>query len=342
MYAFSAADAVAPAVQRTKTFLFSSFRWGTYLKLCLVALITEGLGNFRSSGNAGAPPSNQGPSISAPLDLTPGWIALMIAASVFFVVLCCILYYWITRLRFAYFYCLIHNTREIRPGWRLLGLQAARFFWLNLAVGACFVLLIALIGLPFVAGFWRLFREAQAGGHPDVGAILSFVLPLIPIVILVVLGVILADVILRDWMLPHYALDNASAAQAWAAVWECISKEKGQFLAYALLRVILPILAVIAVAIVLIIPTLILAAALGVIELGIHSAFAGATGAAAVAGLFLQAFFGVIGFGFALLASVCVGGPLSTAIREYALLFYGGRYQQLGDILAPASRAGIA
>ena len=40
-------------------------------------------------------------------------------------------------------------------------------------------------------------------------------------------------------------------------------------------------------------------------------------------------------FGFALLASVCLGGPLSTGIREYALMFYGGRYQALGDILSP-------
>jgi hypothetical protein len=32
---------------------------------------------------------------------------------------------------------------------------------------------------------------------------------------------------------------------------------------------------------------------------------------------------------------VCFGGPLSTATREYALIFYGGRYQSLGDILFP-------
>jgi len=340
MYVLSAADAIAPAIQRTRVFLFSSFRWSTFLKLSLVALVTEGLGNFRSS-NAGSS-SNQGSGISAPLDLTAGWIALIVAATVFFVVLCCILYYWITRLRFAYFHCLIHNTREIRPGWRLYGPQAARFFWLNLAVGACFVLLVVLMALPFAAGLWRLLRESQSGGHPDLGAILSYVLPLIPIVILVALGAILADVVLRDWMLPHYALENATASQAWAAVWESISKEKGQFFAYALLRLILPILAMIVVAIVLMIPTLILVAAVGFVEAGIHSAFAEATGAAAIAGYFLQGFFGVVAFGFALLASICVGGPVSTGMREYALLFYGGRYQRLGDILSQMPRAGIA
>jgi hypothetical protein len=47
-------------------------------------------------------------------------------------------------------------------------------------------------------------------------------------------------------------------------------------------------------------------------------------------------FFGVVAFGFALLASICVGGPLSTGLREYALIFYGGRYKALGDFLYPA------
>jgi hypothetical protein len=36
-----------------------------------------------------------------------------------------------------------------------------------------------------------------------------------------------------------------------------------------------------------------------------------------------------------LLASICLGGPLSTGVREYALLFYAGRYKLLGDILYP-------
>ena len=49
----------------------------------------------------------------------------------------------------------------------------------------------------------------------------------------------------------------------------------------------------------------------------------------------LQVFFGLIAFGFSLLASICLGGPLSTGAREYALLFYGGRYQVLGDLLYP-------
>jgi len=70
-------------------------------------------------------------------------------------------------------------------------------------------------------------------------------------------------------------------------------------------------------------------------EYGIHSAFTGATGVAMVVGVIIQVFFGLVAFGLALLFSICLGGPLSTGIREYALIFYGGRYQALGEILYP-------
>ena len=36
-----------------------------------------------------------------------------------------------------------------------------------------------------------------------------------------------------------------------------------------------------------------------------------------------------------MLASICLGGPLSTATREYAILFYAGRYKVMGDLLYP-------
>jgi O-antigen ligase len=85
----------------------------------------------------------------------------------------------------------------------------------------------------------------------------------------------------------------------------------------------------------LIIPGLAVAGSLAAIEYGVHSAFADATGGAAAAGIAIQVFFGLVAFFFAVLASICLGGPLSTGTREYALIFYGGRYQALGDILYP-------
>ncbi len=112
------------------------------------------------------------------------------------IVLSAFVFYLITRLRFAFFHCLIHNTKEIVPGWWLYRGQATRFFWLNLVVGICFMVLLGLVALPFVAGFWRLFQEIQQGGPFDIGLLLALVLPLIPIMILLVVVGALTDLIL--------------------------------------------------------------------------------------------------------------------------------------------------
>ena len=342
MHAMSAADAISPAVLRTKDFLFRSFSWGTFLKLGLVALITEGQGsNFRSStsrgGGGGGSTSGQGPMIHSLSDISPLRIAEGVAAVLLVFVIVAVIFYLVTRLRFAFFHCLVHNTKEIGPGWRLYKEQASRFFWLNIAVGVCYLLLAGLIAIPFAAGFWRVFHDMQPGGHPNIAMLLGLILPLLPIIFLLIVTAIALDIILRDWMLPHIALEDASAGEAWSSVGARIKAEKGQFFVYAILRLVLPIVASIAIFMILLIPGLVLAGAVAGVELGIHSAFANSTGSASVAGIMLQVFFGLVAFGFALLASICLGGPLSTGVREYALLFYGGRYPVLGDLLYPQS-----
>jgi hypothetical protein len=334
MRAISAADSVSFAIQRTKEFLFRPFNWGTYLKLGLVAIITEGLGSNLQSSSHDHQSSGNGPMIMTPL-FTPERIAIGVFALLLAMIVCLLVFYLITRLRFAFFHCLVHNVKEIRPGWYFYREQAARFFWMSVVVGFSYLLIVVLISLPFISGFVRLFKESQRGGPFDVGLMLSLVLPLIPIIFLLVMAGIALDVILRDWMLPHYALENATAGEAWSQVYGRITAEKRQFFVYALLRLVLPVVAMAALFIVLILPGLALAGSLAAVEFGLHSAFADTSGASALVGILLQVFFGVIGFVFAVLASICLGGPVSTGIREYALVFYGGRYQALGDILYP-------
>jgi len=334
MLNLSAVDAISPAIQRTRNFLFRPFNWGTYLKLGLVAIITEGSGNNFHSSNNGSSSSGHGPQLQSPLHFGPEWIAAIFALALVAVILLFV-FYLITRLRFAYFHCLIHNTKLIRPGWWFYREQASRFFWMSVAVGLSFLLVAIAIAIPFVSGFIRLFHETQQGGPFDVKLLLSLVLPLLPILLLLALAGFLTDLILRDLMLPHYALDNATAGEAWSQVWDRIRAEKRQFIAYALLRIVLPAIAMICLFIVLLLPGLALAGSLAAVEFGLHSAFADSTGASALVGVLLQAFFGVLAFGFALLATICVGGPISTGVREYALVFYGARYRALGDILYP-------
>ena len=339
MYAISAADSVSLAFQRTRDFLFRPFRWGTYLKLGLVALITEGIGNnFHSSHSQG---SHHGAG-SLPGVITafrPEWIAMIVFATLFFMLIAFAIFYLVTRLRFAFFHCLTTNTTLIAPGWRLYRSQATRFFWFNVVIGIVSFVLIVIVALPFAAGLWRIFHSIPPGGQPNWGMLIALVLPIIPIVLLLALAAFVADIVLRDFMLPHFALDNATAGQAFSRAWAAIMAEKRQFLVYALFRIVLPIIAAIAVFVVLLIPGIFLAGAVAAIELSIHAMFSGSSGAAYAIGIIFEVFFGVIAFAFALLAGICIGGPLSTGVREYALIFYGGRYPALGNLLYPSNAA---
>ena len=339
MFAYSAADAISPAIQRTRAFLFRPFRLGTYLKFCLVALLTEGSsggggGNFNSSlpRHHGSHQALAFPSaLGVQLHFTPAWIAAFAALFLLMMVIGLALFYLITRLRFAFFHCLVYNIREVRIGWHLYRYPAARFFWMNVLVGLSFLVLAGVVALPFLAGFLRLFHQTQAGAPLNFGLLLSLLLPLIPLILLLVVLGVATDLVLRDFMLPHYALENATAGEAWFAVWTRIRSEKGAFFVYALLRVFLPIVALIALFVVLIIPALIFGVAVVFAEIAIHAAFSGA----ALAALPLEILIGAIAVALALLVYTALWGPVCTAIRQYALLFYGGRYQPLNAILFP-------
>jgi hypothetical protein len=346
MLAISAADSVTFAFQRTRDFLFRPFRWGTFLKLGLVAVITEGIGSnshvnqHNGSGNGGHV-YPQGPVINSLHDIKPEWIVVIAAACLLVLLISIVIFYLVTRLRFAFFHCLVENTRQIAPGWHLYRSQAARFFWLNVVIGIFSFLLIVLIALPFAAGFWRVFHSIPPGGQPNWGMVIALVLPIIPIILLLVLAGLVIDILLRDFMLPHFALDDASTGEAFARAWAAIMAEKRQFFVYALFRVILPIIAAIGVFFVLLIPGLCLAGAIGVIEYSLHSVFTDSSGAAFVIGIIFQVFFGLVALAFAVLAGICLGGPLGTGIREYALIFYGGRYPALGNLLYPPPPAAM-
>jgi hypothetical protein len=337
MRALSAAEAISPAINRTREFLFAPpFRWLTFLKLCLVAVVTEGLGtNLQGNGNKNHS-TDAGPMI---YHFSPLMIAAAVAASLLLLVVVLLIFYVMTRLRFAYFHCLVTNTRLIKPGWNLYRPQANRFFRMNVGVGICFVLMAGLMVSPFIPGFIRLFRGLQEGNGPDVSLILSLALPLIPIFMLLVVAAIALDIILRDWMLPHYALEDATAGQAWSAVWERVLEQKGSFFAYGILRIVLPIIAFIGIVMVLLVPGLVLVGSVAGAEYAIHSAFAHATGASVAIGAMLEVFIGALALGFALVIGISIGGPVSTGIRQYALVFYGSRYPKLGEVLFPSTMA---
>ena len=336
MQLLSATQAISPAVERTRDLLFRPFQWGTFLKLCAVAVFTEGASsNFNN--HTGSTHSHAYSGGGMPFN--PAMIPLIAAIVLAAVVIAIVVFYFVVRLRFALFDCLIHQSRLIAPGWHRYRDQAFRFFELSIGVGIVFVAAIVVTMLPFIKGFWHAYQQSRMDGHFPSVELVALLLQFIPLILVFALAGVCVDVVMRDFMLPHYALENASAGQAWIAVYDRVTREPGAFLLYALLRVILPVVAIVALTIALIIPGLIVFGGLGLMMAGLHAA--ASNGSGPLAWLFM----GIVGFVMlvlAVFATICVGGPLSIAIRNYALMFYGGRYPALGSILSPPEMPGAA
>lgn len=333
MNALSAADAISPAIERAKRYLFRPFQWGPYLKICAVALITEG---FSSTFNSSTPArGSHAANTSAPFAFTPAIVAAIILGIVAVIVVAFLAFYLVTRLRFALFHCLIHETKELKPGWRLYREQANRFFKLNVIIGLIFIGCVAVIALPFVLKFMALYRTAGPGHHFHVFELISLIFPLILIVLVLALLALATDIVLRDFMLPHFALENASAQTAWQNVRSHLAAERGSFFFFGLLRVLLPAVAFMALLIALAIPALIVFGILGVVFAAFHGMATDGTGIFPWLGAFFEVCIGLIALGIGFFAAICLGGPLCIGLRNYALLFYGSRYQTLGNILYP-------
>jgi hypothetical protein len=333
MFALSATQAITPAVERTRNLLFRPFVWPTFLKLCAVGVLTEGFGGNFNSSHA-SPPAHVGAG-SMPFSITPSIIAALVFVAIAVLVLAIALFYVVVRLRFAMFDCLIHQSKLIAPGWHKYRFQAFRFFLFSIAVGVVLFIVLVAVLFPFAAGFVRIFHATQNGGPFPVMAALGLILPLVPVLLLFILGVLAVELILRDFMLPHFALENASAAQAWAAVRAHISREMGAFFLYAVLRIVLPIAAAVALAVALAIPGILVFGSLGAAILALHIAITHAATGVLIAGRLLEVLLGLLIVGLMLLLILSLGGPVGIAISNYALVFYGGRYQALGDILYP-------
>jgi hypothetical protein len=323
MRPISAADAIAPAVQRMRDLLFRPFRLTTFLKLSFIAVLTEGYsGNFNSSWpnnrtHSNAPPSL--PHIQPHFHLSPDLIAVIVGVILGALLIGLLIAYVIVRLRFALFHCLVFDTTKIKPGWEMYREQAGRYFWLTIIVGFVFLAAVVAIAIPFVFGFIRFFQASQ-GNNFDVPSFLAVFLPLIPVLLLIICAAVAMAIFLRDLMLPHMALDDATAGEAFRAALNAVLREKGAFLLYALLRMVLPVAVMMGVVFALLIPVIIVGVVLATLI---------------KASVALAVLVGLLAIVFLLALSLGVGGPLSISVRYYALIFYGSRYPTLGGLLWP-------
>ena len=336
MITYSAAQAVTPAIERTKRFLFAPFRWGRFLKLTLVALLTEGgiascnfsnkfpSHGFPNHGGAVPPHSFHMPILHWPAGPLIVGFALVVLLIVIPVAL--LVSYLVIRLRFSYFDCVMRQIDRIGPAWSIYHRQAMRYLGMMIWVGVAFWMVIAAAGLWSYVRFKPLF-DSMGPGHPfHISEFFPLIAVMIPLLLLLVFGSSVIDALLSYFVLPRMALEDATIGDALSDVWSDILLEPWQFLFFLILKFLVGLAATIAGGIALFLPFLALAG------IGAIAVFALKGVSVPMAFLFgIPA--GVLLLVLLLIGIIALGGVIGTFRRNYALIFYGGRYRPLGVIL---------
>jgi len=337
MRPYSAAEAITPAVERTKQFLFKPFRLGRFFKLTLVAALTEGglsSCNFNSRLPVGKTGGMPGPMHMPHLPHIP-WpgvaaaIGIAIAALAIIIPIWLLIAYLVIRLRFSYFDCVLSLEDKIGPAWARFHRQAMRYLGMSICIGLAFLALVAVAGYALYAHFKPLFDTIGSDHPPNFFDFLPFIAAVIPLALLLAFGGGLVNGIASYFILPRMALEDASISEAIGDVWGDVQFEPWQFLLFFLLRFLVTLVASIAGLIVLFVPlvaVVLLGVAIGLLLKLASPALAIAF--AIPAGILVGAAF--------LFALIGLGGTIGTFRRNYALLFYGGRYPLLGNVLVPA------
>lgn len=332
MRPLSASQAIAPAFRRAWLLLYRPFRWSSHLKLTIAAVVTSGLAvNFRYT----LPDmlAIEAPSIPAAFQHASGFGVLALIAALLAIDLVILFFYFMARLRFALFHCLVEGSRTLGPGMKIYERQAGRFFrakivvWLGIAGLAAAVVVVAAIVV------FSVFTLRTPDGKFDTGVFLVLFFPAIGFLAFVVIVSLLAQIVVNDFMLPHIALENASPGEAWRAVRKRMRADREAFFSYFLFRVLLLIVVVpvlVGLGFVLLWPVFWI---LGASATGYATLFDDASGLLGGIQIGVSILFAALAATVGVAGSALLGGPLVVFIRAHALYFYGSRFAPLGKAL---------
>jgi len=337
MKAYSASEAVWPALVRTYEYLFRGFKIETFLKLAALGTLCEGfIVSFKFSA-PNAFPFDLRTSVWKPFLLAPKFlpVTMLGTIAIFLVGVCC--FYLVTRLRFGFFHSLVHQTRQIRSSAKLYSVEADHFFAASMLVWLTFLVVGVLAFLLFIVAAYGVIATPTPEGKLDPEPFFFLFAPCFAIALVLTLAACMAQVVLNDFVLPHMAIEGASFRKAWEAARLRIAANKETFVSFFILRLAMPLIAGLVLGFAAWVVGLIVFGILGMSAAGFTAMLDGTTGLREYALVAVEFVFIVLGLCAGLLIAVSFGGPLSVFMRSYALFFYGGHFTALGNLLEPAS-----
>lgn len=337
----SATEVISPALNRMKHQLFGPSRFGKWMKLALIAILSGELSsggchfNFPANWSGRGSPESVGtgtpPDIEAVANKIAHWPhlleAVLITVAVGFAL--GLLFMFINAVfRFILFDSVAYDRVEIAASWRRWSDAGGRFFlWmivfdlLALAVMA----VVVVIPLLHLVNSYRATGSVTAGG---VGLMVLGVLGLMVVALLMVVCFVLA----KDFLIPLMALEDLRAGEATRRLWNMLGEEKSGYFLYLIMKMILAIAAGIIMGIVGILVGLIVAipfAAVGFVVIGSHLR----TGVWDASAFISIGVLVALGIAALTLAMALVAVPVMVFFQSYVLYFFGDRYPRLGQVM---------
>ena len=257
-------------------------------------------------------------------------VGLVVIAIFAFIALTFVFLYLNSVFRFILFDSVLRRECSISEGWRKWHRAGARFFlWQMVFQIAATFFLAVLFALPLAAalaaGWTTDLREHV--GRLIVGAIV-----LGGMFLIFLLTAVVIQVLAKDFLVPIMALENLDFADGWHRLLTLIGREKGRFVAYLLLKLVLSIAAGIIFTIIALIPALFFvilggAVAVAAVAAGLQWSVTTISLAVIFGTLLLLILMYVI-------ALLCV--PATVFFPAYAIYFLASRYPNLDVLLHPA------
>jgi hypothetical protein len=329
MRPLSAAEAIQPAIHRTRAVLFHPFKPGRTWKLAATAYLSA-MGSyflptpFFSFGSG----LSKGHPTQA---LISSGLGLLFTAVMF------VFFYFGARLEFVLFDIVLLNEKFVAPSWK----RHRHHSWRWIGFKAIFSTFLAIACGPlFYVAFVHLMPRIQAStavpGQPPSPEFFRNLFLLYALIGIPAALAIFASSLITNFVLPSIALEDLTVRQGLKRFFDLFKTEPGAVSLFVVLKIVLGIAGFVAMEACIVIGELLCLIPIGLV---------------AVAGWFLLRSAGSAGHVLMLAGAVVllllfvvvmsyvvfiVMGALHIFFQAFALYFLGGRYPMLGDMLEPS------
>jgi hypothetical protein len=351
MTPLSPLDALGPAFRRTREVLAGPFRFGFFLKIALIAALTQPnfysasisypmqglqLAVFQRAGQrSGFGVFSPGNYLMRGSGLAAFGVVAILSLVVIGVALWVLLAYLYCRLRFTLFDLVVYKRGRVGQAWSAYGRQSWRYFGLVILVSLAFMVVAVIVVGPALLNLIRVIRPlAAAGPNMNPFGMLGAMFPFLVAVFAVAALWAVFDSLMQDFLLPPMAIEDAPLESVFERFFTLFKTSPGAVVIYVLLRFAVGIGLTWILMLIFLAGSMIAGLAVfGIGTLIYHALWSSAVGQVICVSLAIPV--GLVVVVAYSVAIISIYGTAAVFKQSYAAYFFGGRYAALGERLEP-------